>query len=104
MFVASGVLGHNSVILKDEEEFINQIEEWMNELCKWRLCYRATKDRWTAEDFHSCCDNNGPTVTFVKVGKYSIYLVDTQTRIGKANSLRNFRYKTSLPAPESPKY
>ena len=35
------------------------------------LClYRATRDGWDASDFHSCCDNKGPTVTVVKRGNH----------------------------------
>ena len=35
-----------------------------------RLLYRASRDGFAAECFHSRCDNNGPTVTIVKSGKY----------------------------------
>ena len=44
------------------------MEEWLDGLCKWRLCYRATRDGWSAQEFHACCDDKGPTVTLVKVG------------------------------------
>ena len=32
------------------------------------LLYRASRDGWAASNFHSCCDNKGPTVTVVKSG------------------------------------
>ena len=35
-----------------------------------RLLYRASRDGFAAECFHSRCDNNGPTVTIVKSGEY----------------------------------
>ncbi|KAL9951575.1 hypothetical protein ACROYT_G044259 [Oculina patagonica] len=36
-----------------------------------KLLYRASRDGWKASNFHSCCDNKGPTVTVVKsTGKY----------------------------------
>ncbi len=36
-----------------------------------KLLYRASRDGWTAANFHSCCDNKGPTVTVVKsTGNY----------------------------------
>ena len=34
------------------------------------LLYRASRDGWGAANFHSCCDNKGPTVTVVKSGNY----------------------------------
>ena len=36
----------------------------------WKLCWRASRDGWAAERFHSLCDDKGPTVTIIKVGKY----------------------------------
>ena len=35
-----------------------------------KLLYRASRDGWTASNFHSYCDNKGPTVTVVKSGNY----------------------------------
>ena len=32
------------------------------------LLYRASRDGWAASNFHSCCDNKGPTVTVIKSG------------------------------------
>ena len=46
------------------------MKEWLNDECKWNLCYRASRDGWSSEDFHRHCDNKGPTVTLVRVGDY----------------------------------
>ena len=35
---------------------------------KWRLLFRASRDGFAAQTFHSKCDNKGPTVTIVKSG------------------------------------
>ena len=35
-----------------------------------KLLYRASRNGWTASNFHSCCDNKGPTVTVIKSGNY----------------------------------
>ena len=35
-----------------------------------KLLYRASRNGWSASNFHSCCDNKGPTVTVVKSGNY----------------------------------
>ncbi|KAL9951569.1 hypothetical protein ACROYT_G044253 [Oculina patagonica] len=37
------------------------------------LLYRASRDGWNASNFHSCCDNKGPTVTVVKSTKKYIF-------------------------------
>ena len=34
----------------------------------WRLLFRASRDGFATETFHSKCDNKGPTVTVVKSG------------------------------------
>ena len=34
------------------------------------LLYRASRNGWNASNFHSCCDNKGPTLTVVKSGNY----------------------------------
>ena len=33
-----------------------------------KLLYRASRNGWAASNFHSCCDNKGPTVTVIKSG------------------------------------
>ena len=56
-----------SVIFKDNDEYVDQMVEWLKHLhFKWRLCYRASRDGWEPKDFHSNCDNKWPTVTVVK--------------------------------------
>ena len=37
---------------------------------KWRLLFRASRDGFASQSFHSKCDNKGPTVTVVKSGGY----------------------------------
>ena len=34
------------------------------------MLYRASRDGWAASNFHSCCDNKGPTVTVIKSRNY----------------------------------
>jgi hypothetical protein len=53
-------------ILKGEIAFMKQLQEWLGEKCKWHLCYRASRDGWSSQDFHKNCDNKGPTVVLVK--------------------------------------
>ena len=62
-----GNLKKSSSILKGKITFIKQLQKWLGEKCKWNLCYRASRDGWSAQDFHRHCDNKGPTVVLVKV-------------------------------------
>ncbi|CAF1464475.1 unnamed protein product [Adineta steineri] len=32
---------------------------------QWELIYKATRDGFTGNAFHSCCDNKGPTMTII---------------------------------------
>jgi hypothetical protein len=43
-----------------------QLQKWLRLKCKWNLCYRASQDGWSAHNFHTHCDNNGPTVVLVE--------------------------------------
>ena len=58
------------------EEHINVLLGWLPfhdarmRRRRLRLLYRASRDGFAAECFHSRCDNNGPTVTIVKSGEY----------------------------------
>jgi hypothetical protein len=56
----------SSSILKGEIAFMMQLQKWLGEKCKWNLCYRASRDGWSAQDFYKHCDNIGPTVVLVK--------------------------------------
>ena len=57
-----------SVILTNEEHR-NVLKGWLTPMDgNWRLLFRASRDGFAAADFHSRCDNKGPTVTIVKSG------------------------------------
>ena len=60
-----------SVILSSDQQ--QTLIKWLKETLTsssydYALLYRATRDGWAATNFHSCCDNKGPTVTVVKYG------------------------------------
>ena len=53
------------------EEHQRVLKVWLSPLeGKWRLLFRASRDGFAAEIFHSKCDAQGPTVTIVKSGNY----------------------------------
>ena len=42
------------------------LREWLGNDYKWKLIYRASEHGYTAESFHECCDDKGPTLIVVK--------------------------------------
>jgi len=57
-----------SAILTNEEHR-SVLKGWLpSQEGKWRLLFRASRDGFATETFHSKCDNKGPTVTIVKSG------------------------------------
>jgi len=70
----TAILFKDSVILSIEqrETLLNWLKESQaitNDSAD-KLLYRASRDGWAASNFHSCCDNKGPTVTVIKSGNY----------------------------------
>lgn len=61
----------DSTVLKGNEEWIEKLKKWLPSDQKgiMNLCYRKTRVGPYASKFHSLCDNKGPTVVLVKVGK-----------------------------------
>ena len=66
----------DSVILSSDQ--CRTLMDWLREtgaiaditMASDNLLYRASRDGWAASNFHSCCDNKGPTVTVIKSGNY----------------------------------
>ena len=66
----------DSSILSSEQ--CRTLMNWLKEtgaiediaMARDNLLYRASRDGWTASNFHSCCDNKGPTVTVIQNGNY----------------------------------
>ena len=64
---------NNSVIVGNNSEYLAHLTNWIKPRkseSDWKLCWRASRDGWDSSRFHSLCDEKGPTVTIVKVGKY----------------------------------
>ena len=65
----------DSSILRNNMLHLTSLSKWLKSVVQgqssvWKRCWRASADGWAASTFHSHCDNNGPTVTIVKVGNY----------------------------------
>ena len=65
---------NNSVIVGNNSQYLANLTYWLKPVMQngtnWKLCWRATRDGWNATAFHSLCDEKGPTITIIKVGKY----------------------------------
>ena len=59
-----------SNILNKNVRHLNTLRNWLKRNSQWRRCWLASVDGWSAETFHFYCDNRGPTVTIIRVGKY----------------------------------
>ena len=66
----------DSVLLSSEQ--CRTLMNWLKDtgaitditMTSGNLLYRASRNGWAASNFHSCCDNKGPTVTVIKSGNY----------------------------------
>ena len=76
MFVLSTLVTglNNSVIVGNNSAYLAYLTNWIKPRRSendWKLCWKASRDdNWDSNHFHSSCDEKGPTITIVKVGKY----------------------------------
>ncbi|XP_028409228.1 hemicentin-1-like [Dendronephthya gigantea] len=64
-----------SIILKGQKEYSQRLLTFLRPVqstttSNWRLCYRASKDGWSAMNFHGACGDKQFTVSIFKVGIY----------------------------------
>ncbi|CAH3181137.1 unnamed protein product, partial [Porites evermanni] len=65
----------DSVIVGNNRNYLRNLTKWLSPVAQsvnstWKLCWCASVNGWDKRTFHSLCDNKGPTVTIVRVGKY----------------------------------
>ena len=63
----------NSVIVGNNSEYLSILTNWIKPRRSendWKLCWRASRDGLDINQFHSLCNENGPTITIVKVKQY----------------------------------
>ena len=48
------------------QQYDDKLREWCGSGYKWELIYRGSEHGYTAESFHKCCDNKGPTLVIIK--------------------------------------
>ena len=64
---------NKSVIVGNNSEYLAYLNNWIKPTrsdSDWKLCWRASRNGWDSSRFHSLCDEKGPTITLIKVGKY----------------------------------
>jgi hypothetical protein len=67
---SNNYIGGGTLLCTDYQMRLNGF--YGNAKQKWELIYKATKDGFSAEDFHHCSDNKGPTMTIIQpqIGDY----------------------------------
>ncbi|XP_028397424.1 uncharacterized protein LOC114521239 [Dendronephthya gigantea] len=60
----------SSLILSAEPTLRKKLIDWVGSSRKWTICWRATRDGWSASSFHTNCDHKTPTLIIIKVGRY----------------------------------
>ena len=58
----------DSVLLttSDQSNFVKNTVPNYSSSTKFNLLFRGSRDGWKSTDFHSNCDNKGPTITIIK--------------------------------------
>ncbi|XP_028409229.1 hemicentin-2-like [Dendronephthya gigantea] len=64
-----------SLILKSHNDYRDHLLAFLKPvqtktLSKWKLCYRASQNGWSALNFHGACGDRQSTVTIIRVGVY----------------------------------
>ncbi len=54
-------------------QYDNKLKEWLDGEYRWKLLYRASRDGYSCESFHSHCDNKGPTLVVIRSTKGNIF-------------------------------
>ena len=54
-------------------QYDNILKEWLDCEYRWKLLYRASRDGYSCESFHSHCDNKGPTLVVIRSTKGNIF-------------------------------
>lgn len=93
-----------SMILMDNKKYKTKLLSWLKpvvsqSLARWKLCYRASRDGWSAFTFHGSCGNKPSTVTIIRVGQYifggysdkdfGVPKYETRNRYGYSSSSSN---------------
>ena len=60
----------DSKILDGLDNYHDQIIKWLPKNSEWDVCYRASRDGWSANNFHTKCNDKGPTLIIIQVGQY----------------------------------
>ena len=86
LFTHADPLVFESVILSANDNVT--LKSWIGcDSFTAKLCWRATRDGWSASTFHSNCDNKKPTVTVVKVDQYVFGGYATESWEGEINQI-----------------
>ena len=87
-------MGNNS-------DYLSNLTYWLRPVMRntgtdWKLCWRASRDGWNANTFHSLCDEKGPTITIIRVGKYIFGGYTSLPWPGKYHNKEDFRVQCEV--------
>ena len=89
----------DSVIVGNNRNYLRNLTKWLSPVAQsvnstWKLCWCASVNGWDKRTFHSLCDNKGPTVTIVRVGKY-IFGGYSSVSWGKFTTAKRYSFTTN---------
>eukprot|EP01083_Nonionella_stella_P238452 835587_1 len=82
-----GVIIDSSILNENEEQLFETLLQEKNIYIghRFNLLYRATRDGFTANDFHRRVDNKGATITLIKTKKNQTKFTKINKKIIKTN-------------------
>ncbi|XP_028408702.1 uncharacterized protein LOC114531261 [Dendronephthya gigantea] len=90
-----------SVILFEEPTLQATLSAWIQTTGNWTICWRATRDGWSASTFHGNCDHKKPTVTIIKTGQYIFGGYATESWEGKPDESKHFGVLCAINIPQN---
>ena len=49
-----------------DQQYDSYLRKWLGSYYNWKLIYRASEHGYTAESFHECCNDKGPTFVIIR--------------------------------------
>lgn len=90
-------------------DYLGIINTWLGGSKKFNLIYKGSKDGFAASNFHTKCDNKGPTVVIVTCtqdnvfGGYSAMSWDSSGNYKQDDAKQSFLFSLKNPRNEQPK-
>ena len=70
---ANKIIGGKIISFKQDSELFRLLQPVLSNIRKCQLLFRASDHNYSADKFHSLCNNKGPTITIIKSNYRNIY-------------------------------